>query len=58
MSILYESIVSVLDMLIPESDVMFNEFSSFNRLLAYFLTIALLWSFFIQPLVKLLKKNK
>ncbi len=58
MSILYESIVSVLDMLIPEADVMFNEFSSFNRLLAYFLTIALLWSFFIQPLVKLLKKNK
>lgn len=56
MDTLYTSILNFLNSFIPSAQQ--STFGDINELLAYFLTIALLWMILIRPLLKVVKVVK
>lgn len=58
MDIFFETINDLLNSLIPAGSNLATEFASFNELLSYFLTISIMWLFFIRPILKMFRLVK
>jgi hypothetical protein len=56
MDTLYQSILDILDGLIPSAVT--ADFSGLNEVLAYFITISLLWGIILRPLLRVLRIMK
>ena len=56
MDLLYNAILSLLNGLIPSAQL--ADFQGLNELLAYIITIALIYGVFIRPILKLIKVVK
>jgi hypothetical protein len=58
MEILFETIESLLDSLIPVGADLFTDFATLNELIAYLLVLGIIYRFFLYPLMKLLRLVK
>ena len=58
MDALFESIVEILNSLLPAAEELTLDFSTINELLAYVITVGVIWAFLLKPLLKLLKLSK
>jgi len=58
MDILFETIQSLLDSLIPAGATLANDFATLNELIAYLLVLGIFYRFFLLPLLKLLRLAK
>jgi hypothetical protein len=58
MEILFETIESLLDSLIPVGADLANDFGTVNELIAYLLVLGIIYRFFLYPLMKLLRLVK
>lgn len=54
MEILFETIESLLNSLLPAGSELLTEFSSFNELIAYLLTLSMLYAVLIRPILRLI----
>jgi hypothetical protein len=55
MSIFMETITELLNNIIPVGSGLTVELSSLNELLAYFITLSILWNFFLKPVLRLFR---
>ena len=58
MSIFMETITELLNSLIPSTSLLTLELASLNELLAYFITVLVMWGFLIRPVLKMFKLVK
>jgi hypothetical protein len=58
MSIFMETITDLLNSLIPSTSALTLELASLNELLAYFITVLVIWGFLIRPVLKMFKLVK
>jgi hypothetical protein len=58
MEILFETIESLLDSLIPVGADLANDFGTVNELISYLLVLGIIYRFFLYPLMKLLRLVK
>jgi hypothetical protein len=58
MSIFMETITELLNSLIPSTSQLTLELASLNELLAYFITVLVMWGFLIRPVLKMFKLVK
>jgi pilus assembly protein TadC len=58
MDILFETITDLLNSLIPAGATLANEFSTLNELIAYLISLGIIYRFFLLPLMKLLRLAK
>jgi hypothetical protein len=58
MDALFESIVEILNSLLPAAEELTLDFSTINELLAYVITVGVIWVFLLKPLLKLLRLSK
>lgn len=58
MSIFMETITELLNSLIPSTSTLTLELASLNELLAYFITVLVIWGFLIRPVLKMFKLVK
>lgn len=58
MSIFMETITDLLNSLIPSTSGLTLELATLNELLAYFITVLIIWSFLIRPVLKMFKLVK
>jgi len=58
MDILFETIQSLLDSLIPIGSTLATEFATLNELISYLLVLGIIYRFFLYPLMKLLRLVK
>lgn len=58
MDILFETIQSLLDSLIPVGSTLATEFATLNELISYLLVLGIIYRFFLYPLMKLLRLVK
>jgi hypothetical protein len=58
MDILFETIESLLTSLIPVGSTLATEFATLNELIAYLITLGIVYRFFLYPLMKLLRLAK
>jgi hypothetical protein len=58
MEVLFETIESLLDSLIPAGADLFNDFATLNEVIAYLLVLGIIYRFFLYPLLKLLRLAK
>jgi len=58
MSIFMETINDLLNSLIPSGSDLALELASLNEILAYFITILVIWGFLIRPVLKMFKLVK
>jgi hypothetical protein len=58
MDILFQTIVDLLDSLIPTGSLLDGEIATLNQFLAYFITLSIIWVFLLRPLLKLLRLTK
>jgi hypothetical protein len=58
MSIFMETITELLNSLIPSTSALTLELASLNELLAYFITVLVIWGFLIRPVLKMFKLVK
>jgi NADH:ubiquinone oxidoreductase subunit 6 (subunit J) len=58
MEILFETIESLLDSLIPVGADLFTDFATLNELISYLLVLGIIYRFFLYPLMKLLRLVK
>jgi hypothetical protein len=58
MEILFETIESLLDSLIPVGADLANDFGTLNELISYLLVLGIIYRFFLYPLMKLLRLVK
>jgi len=58
MSIFMETITDLLNSLIPSTSGLTLELATLNELLAYFITVLVIWSFLIRPVLKMFKLVK
>jgi hypothetical protein len=58
MDILFETIQSLLDSLIPIGSTLATEFATLNELISYLLVLGIIYRFFLLPLMKLLRLAK
>lgn len=55
MDILFQTIVDLLDSLIPTGSTLVGELSTLNEILAYIISIGVIWVFLLRPLLKILR---
>jgi hypothetical protein len=58
MSIFMETINELLNSLIPSGSNLALELASLNEILAYFITVLVIWGFLIRPVLKMFKLVK
>lgn len=58
MDILFQTITDLLNSLIPSGSALATEFATFNEFLAYVITLSIIWTFLLKPLLKLLRLSK
>jgi len=58
MDIFMETINDLLNSLIPSGSDLALELATLNELLAYFITIMVIWGFLIRPVLKIFKLVK
>ena len=58
MSIFMETITDLLNSLIPSTSGLTLELATLNELLAYFITVLVIWGFLIRPVLKMFKLVK
>jgi hypothetical protein len=58
MDALFEAIVEILNSLLPAAEDLTLDFSTINELLAYVITVGVIWVFLLKPLLKLLRLSK
>jgi hypothetical protein len=58
MDALFQSIVDILNSLLPSGEELTLDFSSINEFLAYVITVGVIWVFLLKPLLKLLRLSK
>jgi hypothetical protein len=58
MDVAFEAILDLLNSLIPEGAAIYAEVATLNEILAYSLVLGIIWSFFLRPLLKLLRLSK
>jgi hypothetical protein len=58
MEILFETIESLLDSLVPPGADLFTDFATLNELISYLLVLGIIYRFFLYPLMKLLRLAK
>jgi hypothetical protein len=58
MDILFDTINDLLNSLIPVGSELATEFASLNELLAYVLTLGVIYTFLFKPILKLFKLGK
>lgn len=58
MDILFETITDLLNSLVPAGSTLATEFATLNELIAYLLTLGIIYRFFLYPLMKLLRLVK
>jgi hypothetical protein len=58
MSIFMETINDLLNSLIPSGSDLALELASLNEILAYFITVLVIWGFLIRPVLKMFKLVK
>jgi hypothetical protein len=58
MSIFMETINDLLNSLIPSGSNLALELASLNEILAYFITVLVIWGFLIRPVLKMFKLVK
>jgi hypothetical protein len=58
MDALFEAIVEILNSLLPAAEELTLDFSTINELLAYVITVGVIWVFLLKPLLKLLRLSK
>jgi hypothetical protein len=58
MEILFETIESLLDSLVPVGADLFTDFATLNELISYLLVLGIIYRFFLYPLMKLLRLVK
>ena len=58
MEVLFETIESLLDSLVPSGADLFTEFATLNELISYLLVLGIIYRFFLYPLMKLLRLVK
>jgi hypothetical protein len=58
MEVLFETIESLLDSLIPAGADLFNDFATLNEVISYLLVLGIIYRFFLYPLLKLLRLAK
>lgn len=58
MSIFMETITDLLNSLIPSTSGLTLELATLNELLAYFITVLVMWGFLIRPVLKMFKLVK
>jgi len=58
MDILMENLIELLNSLIPTGSTLGTELATLNEILAYLITIGILWSFLIRPILKLFRLVK
>jgi len=58
MEILFETIESLLNSLIPVGADLFTDFATLNELIAYLLVLGIIYRFFLYPLMKILRLVK
>jgi len=58
MEVLFETIESLLNSLVPSGADLFTEFANLNELISYLLVLGIIYRFFLYPLMKLLRLVK
>jgi hypothetical protein len=58
MSIFMETINELLNSLIPSGSNLALELATLNEILAYFITVLVIWGFLIRPVLKMFKLVK
>jgi hypothetical protein len=58
MSIFMETINDLLNSLIPTGSQLTTELATLNEILAYAITVLIIWGFLLRPLLKLFKLVK
>lgn len=58
MDILMETLIELLNSLIPAGSTLGTELATLNEILAYLITIGILWSFLLRPILKLFRLVK
>ena len=58
MDILFQTIIDLLDSLVPTGATISGELATLNEFLAYIITVGIIWVFLLRPLLKLLRLNK
>ena len=58
MDVAFEAILDLLNSLIPTGAAIYAEVATLNEILAYALVLGIIWSFFLRPLLKLLRLSK
>jgi hypothetical protein len=58
MEILMENLIELLNSLIPTGSTLGTEFASLNEIIAYLLTLGIIWSFLLRPILKLFRLVK
>jgi hypothetical protein len=58
MDVLFETIIDLLNGLIPTGATIYGELATLNEFLAYIITVGIIWVFLLRPLLKLLRLNK
>jgi hypothetical protein len=58
MSIFMETINDLLNSLIPSGSNLALELASLNEILAYFITVLVIWGFLVRPVLKMFKLVK
>lgn len=58
MSILFETLLDLLNSLLPAGGDLLTEFQSLNEVLSYVLTIGVFWVIFLRPILKIFKLVK
>ena len=55
MDLLFTAIKDLLDSIIPSGSALATEFATFNEFLAYVITLTIIWTFLLKPLLKILR---
>jgi hypothetical protein len=58
MDVAFQAILDLLNSLIPSGASIYGEVATLNEILAYALVLGIIWSFFLRPLLKLLRLSK
>jgi hypothetical protein len=58
MEVLFETIVELLDSMIPTGAELVGELTTLNEFLAYIISIGIIWAFLLRPLLKILRLIK
>lgn len=57
MSIFYETILDLLNSLLPAGDLA-TDLASLNEVLSYFIVVGVIYTFLVRPILKLLRLSK